>query len=147
MAIHRQNTLNCRRPFTGRTLWTADGHSQAEHSELQMAIHRQNTLKCRWPFTGRTRGRNAAVIRYLPLLKPLHILNNVELLPAFWEVDGAIWQQVTVSNVNKCKVLQHQASETNMFFLLLFCLQGFSPLTSSTYKYSRVSMSVIKWNR
>jgi hypothetical protein len=69
------------------------------------------------------------------------------LLPAFWEVDAAIRQQVTVSNVHKCKVLQHQASETKMLFALLFFLQGFHSFTFSTYKYSTVSMSVIKRDR
>lgn len=60
-------------------------------------------------------------MRYLPFLESLHVLNNVKLLPAFREVDGALWQQVIVSNVNKRKVLQHQASETraHCIFLLL----------------------------
>jgi len=177
-ALHKQNVLNCRWPFTGRTFWTADGPSQAEHSEMQMALHRQNVLNCRWPFTDRTfwtadgpsqterselqtalhrqnilkyrrpfTSPNTEVTIYLPLLKPLHILNNVELLPAFWEVDGALRQQVVVSNVYKCKVLQHQASETKLLFTLLFHLQGFHSFTSSTHKYSTVWMSVIKRDR
>lgn len=54
----------------------------------------------------------SAIMRYLPLFEPLHVLNNVKLLPAFREVDRAIWEQVSVSDVDKRKVLQHQASVT-----------------------------------
>lgn len=46
----------------------------------------------------------------LPRSEPLHVHDNIVLLPPFREVDHILLQIVRISNVNKRQILKHQST-------------------------------------
>lgn len=52
------------------------------------------------------------IIQYSPLLEPLHVVQDVELLPSLGEVDiNVVGHQVIVADVHERQVLEYQATE------------------------------------
>ena len=45
-----------------------------------------------------------------PLSEPLHVVQNIELLPSLAEVNFAVRQSVAVADIYKRQVLQNQSS-------------------------------------